>query len=113
MESTAQMGVLIATIKFVNARLFFVAAKGERVIFSNENILRKRRRMTTGTTALTKMDRNWEDASMHATMMMLVKINAWNTSKADSLNVHVRYLQFFVFKTYFNSGKLPYRLSMR
>ena len=73
MESTAQMGVLIATIKFVNARLFFLTAK--RNIFSNENILRKRRRMTTGTTVLTKMDRNWEDASMHASMMMLVKIN--------------------------------------
>ena len=42
---------------------------------------RKKKQMPTGMFALTIMALNWEDVFMHATTMMLAKINAWTSSK--------------------------------
>ena len=47
--------------------------------------------MATGMYASMLMARNWEDAFMHATTMMRVKINAWTSLKLANSTVLVRY----------------------
>ena len=41
--------------------------------------------MAIGMFALMIMGQSWEDASMHATMKRLVKMNAWSSSKLANL----------------------------
>ena len=47
--------------------------------------------MTNGMFASMIMARNWEDAFMHATIMMSVKINAWISSKLANSTALARY----------------------
>ena len=47
--------------------------------------------MTNGMFASMIMARNWEDAFMHATIMMSVKINAWTSSKLVNSTALARY----------------------
>ena len=44
--------------------------------------------------ALMKMARNWDAASMLATTMMSVKINAWTGSKLANSTVLARYVPY-------------------
>ena len=58
------------------------------------------------------MVQNWGDASMHATMMRLAKINAWTSSKLGNLTALARYsvIMVSIFINY--SGKLSWWLSL-
>ena len=67
--------------------------------FSNR-FSRKKNQMLIGMFASTIMVRNWDDASMHATRMRLVKINAWTSSKLGNSTALARYNIFRVFISY-------------
>ena len=61
--------------------------------------------MATGMFVLMIMDPNWEDVFMHATMMMLAKINAWTSSKLVNLTALARYIIFtFLNSIYFQEN---------
>ena len=47
--------------------------------------------MAIGMFALMIMAQNWDAASMHATTMMCVKINAWTSLKLDNSTALARY----------------------
>ena len=61
--------------------------------------------MATGMFASIKMARNWEDAFMHATTMMLAKINAWTSLKLANSTALARYgVQTFSFLVIFQEN---------
>lgn len=47
--------------------------------------------MPNGIFVLMTMARNWDDAFMHATMIMLAKINAWTNLKRVNTTVPAKY----------------------
>ena len=57
--------------------------------------------MATGMYASMLMARNWEDAFMHATTMMRVKINAWTSSKLANSTALARYRLYRTVYTFF------------
>ena len=64
--------------------------------------------MAIGMFALMIMARNWEDAFMHATTMMRVKINAWTSLKLANSTVLARYsvYTFFISNYFFRKTAL-------
>ena len=52
---------------------------------------RKKKQMPTGMFASMIMAQNWDAASMHATTMMSVKINAWTSLKLANSTALARY----------------------
>ena len=61
--------------------------------------------MGIGMSALMIMAQNWEDAFMHATTMMLAKINAWTSLKLANSTALARYgVQTFSFLVIFQEN---------
>ena len=54
-----------------------------------------------GMFVLMTMDQSWGDASMHVTMMMHVRINAWTSSKLVNLTALVRSVNNFIVNVLF------------